>query len=178
LQLARCIWDESEQLDKGSDTMINNDTFSLATNEMSLAKLNGDEELAEAEILTSVDEFEEMSLSVQKKNKEQLAALKNKVMYSLDKRKLQEAQKLLGGMENIGELFSDPEILSKVKENTKTAMDLKFLSEAYSKMLDSQQKLMRLDSVDGQGNAAKISLAVQFEGASGNKVQTVIHAEG
>lgn len=145
--------------------------------EMTLAKLN-EEDALPAEIVSTPEDFEEMSLSVQKKNKEVLANLKNRVMLSLDKRKLDEAQKIIGGMENIGDIFSDPEIMERVKANTKTTMDMKFLAEAYSKMLDSQQKLMRMDSIDGQGTAAKISLAVQFEGSSGQKVQTVIHAEG
>lgn len=145
--------------------------------EITLAILN-DEESAPAEIVSTPEDFEEMSLSVQKKNKEVLANIKNKVMLSLDQRKLNEAQKIISGMENIGDIFSDPEIMDKVKKNVKTTMDMKFLAEAYAKLLDSTQKLTRLDSIDGQGTAAKISLAVQFEGSFGQKVQTVIHTEG
>ncbi len=150
-------------------------------NEITLAKLSEHAENMPApmmEQIESAEDFEEMTLSTQKRNKEALANLKNRVMISLDKRKLGEAQKIIGGMENIGDIFSDEEIMAKVRKNIGTAMDMKFLSEAYAKLLDSQMKLMRLDSIDGQGTAAKISLAVQFEGSSGQKVQTVIHAEG
>lgn len=135
-------------------------------------------ELVEAELISNPEEIEEMSLTVQKRNKEALANLRNKVMFALDKRKLGEAQKLLTGLENIGDMFSDPEIMEKVRKNTSTAQDLKFLSEAYSRLVDSQQRLMRLDSVDGAGNAASLSLAVQFEGMNGTKVSTVIQAKG
>ena len=113
-------------------------------------------------------------MSVQKKNKEALANLKTKVMYTLDQRKLAEAEKIFTGLENIGEVFSDPEIMQVVKSNTTTAQDLKFLADAYSRMLDSQQRLMRLDSVDSQGTAKKLSIGVRFEDDSGTKVDTVI----
>lgn len=137
------------------------------SNEITLADLIG--EVSPAEILEIVDpeEFEEQSLSVINENKKALSRLKNRVMLSLDKRKLKEAEKIISGMENISDIFSDPEIMDKVKGNIGTAMDMKFLSEAFAKLLDSHQKLMRLDSVDGQGTAARISIDVKFEGYSG-----------
>lgn len=157
--------------------MLNEDSFNL-DGQVSLASLQGEAEHMEAEIVSNPQDLQEMSLAVQKQNKEALSKLKSRVMISLDQRKLNQAQKLLTGMETIGDMFSDPDIIDKVKENTSTAMDMKFLAEAYAKMLDSQQKLMRLDSVDGSGTAAKLKLAVQFQGSTGNTVSTVIQAEG
>lgn len=142
--------------------------------EVSLATISDEPEQIEAEIVTDPEQFAQMSLSVQKKNKEALANLKTKVMYTLDQRKLAEAQQIFTGLENIGDVFSDPEIMKVVRSNTTTAQDLKFLADAYSRMLDSQQKLMRLDSVDGQGTAKKLSIGVRFEDDSGTKVDTVI----
>lgn len=153
--------------------MLNENDFDFG-NEISLVDINGDVEPVETEIITDADQFEKMSLSLQKKNKEALANLKSRVMLSLDERKLLEAQKILKGLENIGEVFSDPKIMAVVKSNTTTAQDLKFLADAYSRMLDSQQRLMRLDSVDGQGTAKKLSIGVRFEDDSGTKVDTVI----
>lgn len=153
--------------------MLNENDFDFGE-EVSLATLEDQPEQVEAEIVTDPEQFEKLSLSVQKRNKEALANLKTKVMYTLDQRKLAEAQKIFKGLENIGEIFSDPEIMTAVKDNTSTAQDLKFLSEAYSKLVDSQQKLMRLDSVDGQGTAKKLSIGVRFEDDSGTKVDTVI----
>lgn len=153
--------------------MLNENDFDLS-NDVSLATLNGDAEPVEAEIITDPEQFEEMSLSVQKKNKEALANMKTKVMYSLDKRKLNEAQKIFSSLENIGDIFSDREIMGRVKETVSTAQDLKFLSDAYSKLIESSQKLMRLDSVDGAGTAKKFAIGVRFEDDTGTKVDTVI----
>lgn len=154
--------------------MLNEDYFDLDSKEVSLSSLEETNEHVEPEIITDFDQFEEMSLSVQKKNKEALSALKTKVMYSLDKRKLKEAQKLITGLENIGDMFSDPEIVMRVRDSVSSAMDLKFLSEAYAKMVDSQQKLMRLDSVDGQGTARRLNIGVRYEDETGTKLNTVI----
>ena len=153
--------------------MLNENDFSFGE-EVSLAEIQGEPEQVEAEIISDAEQFEKMSLSVQKKNKEALANLKTKVMYTLDQRKLVEAEKIFSGLENIGEVFSDPEIMQVVKSNTTTAQDLKFLADAYSKMLESQKNLMRLDSIDGSGNARKLSIGVRFEDDSGTKVDTVI----
>lgn len=153
--------------------MINENDFSFG-DEVSLATLENNKEPIEAEIITDPNQFEKLSLSVQKKNKEALANLKTKVMYTIDQRKLVEAEKIFSGLENIGDVFSDPEIMEVVKSNTTTAQDLKFLADAYSKMLESQKNLMRLDSIDGAGNARKLSIGVRFEDDSGTKVDTVI----
>lgn len=146
-------------------------------NEMSLATLTDGTEKVEAELL-SVSDYEEITLSQQKQYKQALGNLKQRVMLTLDQKKLVEAQKLISGIENISDMFSDVEIIEKVKENIKSAMDLKFLAESYAKLVDSQQKLMRIDSLDGEGSAAKLSLAVQFKGANGSEVKTFITAEG
>lgn len=145
--------------------------------EVSLATLTDGPERVEAELLP-IAQYEEISLSQQEQYKKALSNLKQRVMLTLDQRKLEEAQKLLSGIETISDMFSDPEVMGKIKDNIRGPMDLKFLAESYAKLIDSQQKLMRLDSVDGQGNAARLSLAVQFKGSNGTEVNTIIHAEG
>lgn len=155
--------------------MLNQNDFNL-NRDISLNDLQNEIETITPEIVSDAEQLEKMSLSIQKKNKDALADLKTKVMFSLDRRKLNEAQKLISGMENIGDMFSDPDIVSRVRDSVKSAMDMKFLAEAYSKMFDSQQKLMRLDSVDGQGTARKLNIAVQYEDEKGTKVSTVISA--
>ena len=144
------------------------------SDEVSLVDIQEDYDTVEAEIISDPEQFEELSLSMQKQSKEALANLKTKVMHVLDHKKLKEATKLFSGLENIGDIFSDPVIMQKVKANTRTAQDLKFLSEAYSRMIDSQQRLMRLDSIDGEGNAKRLSIGVRYEDNSGSKVETVI----
>lgn len=150
----------------------------LIENEPTIAKLQDEPEHVEAEIVTDYDSFIENSLSVQKRNKDALAKMKQRVMLTLDRGKLSQAEKIFHGMENVQNIFSDDEIMGKVRESIKTALDIKLLSEAYSKMLDSQQKLMRMDSIDGQGNAARLSLDVQIKSSSCAEVNTVIHTVG
>ena len=49
--------------------MLNENDFDFS-DEVSLADIQGDAEHVEAEIITDADQFEKMSLSLQKKNKE------------------------------------------------------------------------------------------------------------
>lgn len=131
-------------------------------------------EHVDAELISSPEEFEAMSLTVEKQNKEYLANLRKKVMLSLDKRKLMEAKRNIDSMEAIGAIFSDPEVMARVRESVGTAQDLKFLSDAYAKILESQKYLMRMDSIDGSGTAKRISIGVRYEDDSGTKVETMI----
>lgn len=142
--------------------------------EVSLATLTDGPERVEAELLP-IAQYEEISLSQQKQYKKALASQKQKAMFLLDQRKLEEAQKIIAGIEHISDMFADTEVMDKIKANIRGPMDLKFLAESYAKLIDSQQKLMRLDSVDGQGNAAKINIGVRYEDESGTKVQTFIN---
>lgn len=155
--------------------MLNENDFSF-DDEVSLAEIEGEPEQVEAEIVTDPEQFEKLSLSVQKKNKEALANLKAKVMYTLDQRKLEEAKKIFSGLENLGDIFSDAEILEAVKKNVSSAQDIKFLADAYSKLLESQRNLMRLDSIDSVGNAKKFSIGVKYEDENGTKVENIIRA--
>lgn len=155
-----------------------NDFNLLSTDELSASDINGEIETCEAEIVSSTDELKEMSLSIQNENKKALAEMKKQVMYKLDKRKLVEAQKALTAIETIGDMFTDDEILSRVRDNINTAMDMKFLAEAQEKILKTHQNLMRLDTVDGSGTAKRISIGVRYEDDSGTKVETVIQTGG
>ena len=149
--------------------MLDENMFDLTSTDDSL-------EHVDAELISSPEEFEAMSLTVEKQNKEYLANLKKKVMLSLDKRKLMEAKRNIESMESIGAIFSDPEVMARVRESTSTPQDLKFLSDAYAKILESQKYLMRMDSIDGSGTAKRISIGVKYQDDSGTNVETVIKA--
>lgn len=154
--------------------MLNENDFDLTSTDEITSESLGIEKV-DAELISDPNDIERMSLSVQKQNKEALAQLRKKVAFTLDNRKLAEAQNLLTGMENIGAMFSDEEIIARVKSNVQTAMDLKFLAEAYERMFKAQQNLMRLDTIDGSGTAKRISIGVQYEDeSSGTKLQTVV----
>lgn len=131
-------------------------------------------EHVDAELISSPEDFEAMSLTVEKQNKEYLSNLRKKVMLSLDKRKLMEAKRNIDSMEAIGAIFSDPKVMARVRESVGTAQDLKFLSDAYAKILESQKYLMRMDSIDGSGTAKRVSIGVRYEDDSGTKVETMI----
>lgn len=147
--------------------MLDENMFDLTSTDDSL-------EHVDAELISSPEQFEAMSLTVEKQNKEYLANLRKKVMLSLDKRKLMEAKRNIDSMEAIGAIFSDPEVMTRVRESTNTPQDLKFLSDAYAKILESQKYLMRMDSIDGSGTAKRISIGVRYEDDSGTKVETMI----
>ncbi len=131
---------------------------------------------SEVDIISSPQEFEEMSLSLVEEQKKTLKNLRQRVMLQLDKKKLEQSTKLMTAMENIQDIWTDREILERVKGNVKTAMDLKCLAEAYTKLADAQQKLSRLDTIDGSGTGAKMKLAIQFDNGNGTKVQTYVEA--
>lgn len=150
--------------------MLNEDIFDLSKSD------DDTPEHIDAELISSPEDFEAMSLTVEKQNKEYLANLKKKVMLSLDKRKLMEAKRNIESMEAIGAIFSDPEVMTRVRESTSTPQDLKFLSDAYAKILESQKYLMRMDSIDGAGTAKRISIGVKYQDDSGTNVETVIKA--
>lgn len=148
--------------------MLDEDIFDLSKTDDEIS------EHVDAELISSPEQFEEMSLTVEKQNKEYLSNLRKKVMLSLDKRKLMEAKRNIDSMEAIGAIFSDPKVMARVRESVGTAQDLKFLSDAYAKILESQKYLMRMDSVDGSGTAKRVSIGVRYEDDSGTKVETMI----
>lgn len=153
--------------------MLNENDFNLESDVTMNSVSNGIERVP-AEIVSDPEEFEKMTLAVQKKNQEALTNMKKKLAFSLDNRKLKEAEKIISSLEYIGDIFSDVSVIEKVKENTKSAMDMKFLAETYAKLLDSQKNLMRLDSLDGAGTAKRLNIGVRFEDETGTKVETVI----
>lgn len=113
--------------------MLNENDFDLTSTDEITSESLGIEKV-DAELVSDPNDIERMSLTVQKQNKEALAQLRKKVAFTLDNRKLAEAQNLLTGMENIGAMFSDEEIIARVKSNVQNAMDLKFLAEAYERI--------------------------------------------
>lgn len=107
------------------------------------------------EIIESTESLLELS-------KQQLAAKKAQITLELDNRKLDAAMKVMKGMESIADIFTDPDIVSKVKENTKSGMDMKFLADAFKSLSGELRTLSRPDILDGQGTKKELKLGVQF----------------
>lgn len=124
--------------------------------------------------IEDLDEVPIMPLELVQRQKDILAEQKKRLMLQMDGKKLQESVKVLGGMESITDILTDVDVLKRVKENTKTAMDVKFLADAYGKLADNMKNLQRLDSVDGQGNAGRIML--QLQNSDGSSIKAMIES--
>lgn len=124
----------------------------------------------ETEIVTDVEEIKEMTLSMKKENEKQLANLRNNVLLKLDKRKMVEVKAISDIMDSI----LDTMLSNIVDIKPETALDIKLMSEAYAKLADARQKATRLDTINGDGTAGKVKLAVRFESSSGSTVETAV----
>lgn len=124
----------------------------------------------ETEIVTDAEEIKEMTLSMKKENEKQLANLRNNVLLKLDKRKMVEVEAISDIMDSI----LDTMLSNIVDIKPETALDIKLMSEAYAKLADARQKATRLDTINGDGTAGKVKLAVRFESGSGSTVETAV----
>lgn len=111
------------------------------------------------------------------KQKELLAERRRQIQFIMDGKKLEEAMKVMIGMQGITDVFSDMEVMKRVKANTNTAMDLKFLSEAYSKLAEKLSMLQRLDTIDSEGTAKRLNLSLTYKGANGERVNATINTD-
>lgn len=110
-------------------------------------------ELVQPEVL------EEMSLAEYNNEKKLLEAKRKHLSLVLDKKRLNQAERIMNHMEmildRIGEGY-DREIVP--------AMDLKFLTDSYLNMQKALERVARLDSLDEKGTAARLNIEVRFEG--------------
>lgn len=109
----------------------------------------------QAELLEP-DVLEGMSLTEYNEQKQLLEAKRKQLSLILDGRKLEQAKRIIDSMDMILDRISegyDKEVVS--------AMDLKFLADAYDKMQKSLERISRLDSLDGDGRAARISIKIE-----------------
>lgn len=108
--------------------------------------------------IVDLDELEEMSLVEVNKAKKQLSEKKKRLQLQLDGRKLKQATQIMDNMDMV---------LGRMAEgwssDNVSAMDLKFLTEAYKNLLGSLNTISRLDSIDGTGRATKLSIEVKYK---------------
>lgn len=115
-------------------------------------------EHVKAEIV-SLDELEEMSLAEVNKAKKQLSEKRKRVQLKLDGKKLQQAESIIDNMSMILSAMTNKLIMDDVP-----AKDVSDLARAYADMLKSLNNVSRLDSVDGAGTAAMLSIEVRYKG--------------
>ena len=111
------------------------------------------------------------------KQKELLAERRKQIQFIMDGKKLEEAMKVMIGMQGITDVFSDLDVMKRVKDNTNTAMDLKFLSEAYSKLAEKLSMLQRLDTIDSDGTAKRLNLSLSYKGVNGEEVKATLNTD-
>ena len=116
--------------------------------------------------------LKEMPIDIFEQSKKALAEKKKQISLSLDNKKLDEAVKLIEGMQGISNIMTDAEVIAKIKKNTNTPMDMKFLSDAYGKFADKLATLQRIDTIDENGSGKRLFL--QIEDANGNSIKAMI----
>lgn len=117
------------------------------------------------EIIDKPD-FEMMSMADYQAAKNMLAERRKSVVLQLDGRKLAQATKVMDAMDATLDDLLAPGV---------SAMDRKFLAEAFDKLNKTLQTTIRLDTVDGSGKAARLALAVEF--GDGTRVQTLVETK-
>lgn len=115
-------------------------------------------EKVKAEIV-SLDELEEMSLAEVNQAKKELSRRREQLSLQIDKRKLGQTKKIMDRMDSILEVMGD-----KLMAEDVPAQDVRHLTDAYKNMLNSLNMISRLDSADGTGNAAMLSIEVRYKG--------------
>lgn len=110
-------------------------------------------EIFEPEVL------EEMSLIEYNKEKQLLEARRKHVALILDKKKLHQAKRIINQMDMILDRIGEG-----YDKDAVSAMDMKFLTDSYLNMQKALDRVARLDSLDGQGTAARLNIEVRFKG--------------
>ncbi len=161
----------------------------IQTDEVSLASISGgqtyqdemeydeDYEVVEPdsmELISDMGEIEQLSEEAKKKQERALLAAREQAMATIDRKKLPLALKEVDSIAMYADILNDAEVLERVKENTKSAMDLKFLAEAQKIKLQNLQTLMRMDSVNTEGAAGEVFVGVEFGSGGGGTTKIAV----
>lgn len=101
--------------------------------------------------------LEEMSLAEYQQEKQLLEAKRKHLGLVLDKKKLKQAERIIDSMDMILDRIAEGYDREAV-----SAMDLKFLTDAYEKMQKSLERVVRMDSINSDGDAALISVEIRY----------------
>lgn len=114
------------------------------------------------ELVSDPCEIEELSDEAKKMQERALINARDRAMAIIDQKKVPLALKEIESIESYADILNDSEVLERVKENVKTAQDLKYIAEAQKLKLQNLQSLLKMDSVNSQGNAGEIFVGVEF----------------
>lgn len=122
----------------------------------------------EIEIIENPD-FELMTMRDYQREKDLLASRRMKIVTQLDGFKLDQAKKIALVMDDtLDHMFC----VGKYSDVEITPFDKNQLMQTYERALKTLGNLVRLDSVDGTGKAARLALEVKF--GNGTSVKTMI----
>ncbi len=102
--------------------------------------------------------------------KQQLSVRRQKLEIEVDNKKLDIAKKTATTLEKLIDIISDQDVLDRVKDNVKTAMDMKMLAEAAEKTSNTLKNLMNPSSQDEFGGRKRTKVMAQFQTATGEKM--------
>ncbi len=114
---------------------------------------------------------------LKKMQKELLDSRRKQIQFLIDGKKLNQTLQVMSSMELITDILTDEEVMLRVKDNVKTGMDIKMLADAYGKFADKLQTLSRIDTLDGEGTAKRLNLAVDWKNSDGTSTKVVIQSE-
>ena len=113
------------------------------------------EKVQDVEIVTDMCELEELSEEAKELQSKAILSMRDQAAAITDKRKLSIAVREIEDVEMLSDILNDSEVLERVKENTKTPMDIKFLAEAQKIKLQNINTMLQTQSVDTRGTATE-----------------------
>ena len=128
----------------------------------------------EVELISDPEVIEELSDEAKKMQEQALLSAREQALSIIDRKKLPLALKEINGIQMAADIFDDEKVLTRVKENVKSAMDLKFLAEYQKIRLQNLQTLMRMDSVNESGTAGEVFVGLEFSGSGGGTTKIVV----
>lgn len=115
--------------------------------------------------------------AIKKRQKQLLEAKRSQVLFQQDALKLNESQKAMEIAQRISDGMLNTNMIDVIMMNAKTGQDLKYIADAYDKILGRIANLNRLDTVDGSGTAREIKLGISFQDSSGNSTKVMVETK-
>lgn len=115
--------------------------------------------------------------AIKKRQKQLLEAKRSEVLFQQDALKLTESQKAMEIAQRISDGMLNTEMIDTIMANAKTGQDLKYIADAYDKILSRIASLNRLDTVDGSGTAREIRLGISFQDSTGNSTKVMLETK-
>ena len=155
---------------------INNQFNSIVAAGETLESLRQEVEGSELGYITEEGEYIDAA-AIKKRQKQLLEAKRSQVLFQQDALKLNESQKAMEIAQRISDGMLNTEMIDTIMANAKTGQDLKYIADAYDKILGRIASLNRLDTVDGSGTAREIKLGISFQDSSGSSTKVMLETK-